>query len=67
MYGDIKLNNKEEVVLTIDHQDEDWHWRMYGVVRDATSVMGQLFLASHRRTEDLRIEGRWDLQWLRDS
>ena len=67
MYGDIKVDSKAKTVLTIDHQDRDWHWRMYGVIRDEATVMGQLFLASHRQIEDLTIEGRWNLQWLRDS
>ncbi len=66
MYGDIKVD-KNKTVLTIDHQDDDWRWRMYGVIRDEATVMGQLFVASHRQYEDLTIEGRWDLQWLRDS
>ncbi len=67
MYGDIKVESEEKTVLTIDHQDDDWHWRMYGEIRDEMTVMGTMFLASHRKIEDLRIEGRWDLQWLRDS
>ena len=66
MYGDIKVD-KDKTVLTIDHQDDHWHWRMYGEIRDEATVMGTLFLASARQFEDLRIEGRWDLQWLRDS
>lgn len=67
MYGDIKIESEEKTVLTIDHQDSDWHWRMYGVIRDQETIVGELFFASARQNEDLTIEGRWDLQWLRDS
>ncbi len=67
MYGDIKVDEKNKASLQIDDQDGEWHWRMYGVIRDAETVVGQLFLASHKQIEDLTVEGRWSLQWRRDE
>lgn len=65
MFGDIKVV-KEKTVLTIDHLDDFWHIRMWGEIRDQENIMGTMFVASSRLTEDLMFEGRWKLQWLRE-
>ncbi len=66
MFGDI-IVVKEKTVLTIDHMDDFHHIRMWGEIRDPENVMGTMFVASSRQFEDLMFEGRWKLQWLRDS
>ncbi len=66
MFGDI-IVVKEKTVLTIDHMDDFHHIRMWGEIRDPANIMGTMFVASNRQFEDLMFEGRWKLQWLRDS
>lgn len=66
MYGDIKVESEKKTSLQIDAQDQ-WHWRMYGVIRDPENVVGELFIANHKQIEDLTMEGRWGLRWLRDE
>ena len=68
MFGDIEPEGDgSTTALMIDHQDRDWSWRMYGVIHDPKTVDGKSFFAKARGFEDLTIEGRWMLRWLRDE
>lgn len=70
MYGDLRTGvneSEEKTFLQIDHTDDDWHWRMYGEVRDPETVLGRMFFASARQYEDTTLEGRWGLEWRRDG
>ena len=67
MYGDIRIKSDDSAQLTINFGDDHWRWRMFGVIRNAETVVGERFMASARIVEDLIIEGIWMLKWLRDE
>ena len=71
MYGDVKTeenaNTHERTsVLEIDHRDGDWHQRLRGTVQSSELIQGQMF-AKSLKSEELSLEGRWTMRWVREE
>ena len=68
MYGEITPTEEERAAkLRLNHRDADWIWRMFGFVRSDELVEGTEFMARAHQYEDIVLEGRWRLRWLRDE
>ena len=67
MYGEIRSGHvSPKPIITIMHTDRDWAWQMFGYVRDDESIVGNRFYGRTKH-EQLVLEGRWEMKWLRDT
>ena len=68
LYGEIPaVPDGRKKMLFVEHRDDDWFWRMAGVVANPELIRGTNFMARAHGFENLRAEGKWLLKWLRDE